>query len=1004
MMAISLGLANKAPETSVMVRSLSLAALGFMLVAPALADDPADRPVDFDAEIRPIFSARCVVCHGPETRKAGLRLDRKKSALRGGDEGAAIEPGDGENSLMVQLVSGEDPDRVMPPKGERLTSEQIAVLKAWIDQGAEWPEDGDDPRSWWSLQALNRPDVPAAVDFPDAPAARNPIDAFLRAKLVEKGLKPSPQADRRTLARRLYFDLTGLPPSPEEVAAFVADPDPTAYEELVDRLLDSPRHGERWARHWLDVAHYGDSHGYDKDKPRPNAWPYRDYVVRAFNADKPFDRFVAEQIAGDALYPDDPDAITALGFLAAGPWDFVGHAEVPETKSDGKVARHLDRDDVVQTVMNTFVGLTAGCAQCHNHKFDPISQEEYFQLQAVFAAVDRADRPYYPDVATTRRARELLARKAEAERNRDRLTAAITARAGPALGELDRMVAAARSPDDRPEYGYHADLAPRDDVAKWVQVDLGRPVEIARVVLHPCRDDFNGIGDGFGFPVRYKVEAADDPTFARGVVAIADRSQADEPNPGVTPQAFPTRATGRHVRVTAVRLAERQNDYNFALAELEVFDRSGANAAAGAAVSALDSIEAPPRWRAANLVDGVAPDLGGGHLDALQAAREAYLARAVAPALLADLKAAEADLARLDAERSALPPPSMVYAATIHDGGDSPFRGTGPDGGRPRRIFVLDRGDVDRPLQEVGPGALNVFRGLSGDLHVAPDRPESERRAALARWLVDERNPLTWRVIVNRVWQYHFGRGIVATPSDFGKMGVPPTHPELLDWLAAEFRDGGRSLKALHRLIVTSAAYRQVSTGDPAAEAIDSGDAFLWRGVRRKLEAEAVRDSVLAVSGLLDPTMYGPPFRDFVLERPEHSPHYEYELMRPDDPSIRRRAIYRFLARSRPEPFMTVLDCADPSMRVEKRGESVSPLQALALYNNGLMLTAAKALAARVERVGDRRARIARAFALALAREPDPDELDGLDALAAEHGVASACRVILNMSEFVFVD
>jgi hypothetical protein len=346
----------------------------------------------------------------------------------------------------------------------------------------------------------------------------------------------------------------------------------------------------------------------------------------------------------------------------------------------------------------------------------------------------------------------------------------------------------------------------------------------------------------------------------------------------------------------------------------------------------------------------------------------------------------------------------MVYAATIHDGGDSPFRGTGPDGGRPRRIFLLDRGDVNRPLKEVGPGALGVFRELPGDLHVAPDRPESERRAALARWLVDDRNPLTWRVIVNRVWQYHFGRGIVATPSDFGKMGEPPTHPELLDWLAAEFRDGGRSLKSLHRLILTSAAYRQAAAGDPAAEAIDSGDAYLWRGHRRKLEAEAVRDSALAVSGLLDPTMYGPPFRNFVMERPEHSPHYEYELMRPDDPTIRRRAVYRFLARSRPEPFMTVLDCADPSMQVEKRGESVSPLQALALYNNGLMLVAAKALAARVEPAGDRRAQVARAFSLALAREPSAEELDGLDALAAEYGVADACRVILNMNEFIFVD
>ncbi|WP_337175986.1 DUF1553 domain-containing protein [Paludisphaera sp.] len=987
-----------------MARPILASALGLLLVAPALADDPTERRVDFEAEIRPILTARCLACHGRETREAGLRLDRKASALRGGHEGSAIEPGDGENSLIVMLVSGEDPDRVMPPKGERLTPAQVAALKAWIDQGAEWPDEGDDPRSWWSLRPLERPAVPAPTPFPDAPPPTNPIDAFIRAKLAEKGLKPSPEADRRTLARRLYVDLTGLSPSPEEVAAFVADPDPLAYEKLVDRLLASPRYGERWARHWLDVAHYGDSHGYDKDKPRPNAWPYRDYVVRAFNADKPFDRFVAEQVAGDALYPDDPAAVAALGFLAAGPWDFVGHAEVPETKSDGKVARHLDRDDMARTVFDTFLGLTVGCAQCHDHKFDPISQEDYYRVQAVFAAVDRADRPLYPDAPSARKARQLAARHADAVRERDRLAAAVAAQAGPALGEIDHLIAAAKSPDDPPEYGYHSDLAPRDDDPKWVQIDLGRPVEIARVTLRPCRDDFNGIGDGFGFPVRYKVEASDDPAFGREVATIADRSGEDQPNPGVAAVHFEAGTTARYVRVTAVRLAERQDDYHFALAELEVFDASGANVAAGVSVSALDSIEAPPRWRAANLVDGVAPGLAGGNVEALTAAREAYMAKAVDPALRAGLAEAEAELSRIEAERSALPKPGMVYAATIHDGGDSPFRGTGPDGGRPRPIFVLDRGNVDHPLKEVGPGAIGVFRELPGDLHVSPDLPESERRAALARWLIDDRNPLTWRVIVNRVWQYHFGRGIVATPSDFGKMGEPPTHPELLDWLAAEFRDGGRSLKDLHRLIVASATYRQAATVDPAAEAVDSGNAYLWRGHRRKLEAEAVRDSALAVAGLLDPTMYGPPFRDFVMERPEHSPHYQYEMMRPDDPAIRRRSIYRFLARSRPQPFMTVLDCADPSMQVDRRGESVSPLQALALYNNGLMLTAAKALADRVETAGDRRAQVARAFALALAREPSADELDGLDALAAEHGVASACRVILNMNEFVFVD
>ncbi len=992
-----------------MARFAIIAGLGFVAAGLAARGDDVlpslDRRIDFEAEVRPLLTARCAACHGQQTQKSGLRLDRKKPALRGGHEGAAITPGDGEGSLLVQLVTGLDEDRIMPPKGGRLTADEVALLRTWIDQGAEWPEEGDDPRSWWSLRPLARPAVPASPAFADAPPARNPIDAFLRAKLAEKGLKPSPEADRRTLIRRLAFDLTGLPPSPEEVAAFVAEPDPRAYEKLVDRLLASPRYGERWARHWLDVAHYGDSHGYDKDKPRPNAWPYRDYVVRAFNADKPYDRFVAEQVAGDVLFPDDPAAVAALGFLAAGPWDFVGHAEVFETKSDGKVARHMDRDDMVAVTINSFLGLTVGCAQCHDHKFDPIAQEDYYRLQAVFAAVDRADRPFYDDPAVARQARDLLAKVEEADRERKRLADAVAAQAGPALAELDGRIASAGSPAaERPEYGYHSALASRDDEARWVQVDLGRTVAIANVVLWPCRDDFNGIGDGFGFPERFKVEASDDPAFAQGVTTLADRTGADEPKPGVAPRSFEAKASGRYVRVTATRLAERLNDYNFALAELEVLDPSGANVAAGAKVAALDTIEAPPRWRAANLVDGIAPGRQSADVERLRADRRALLAKAVDPAVLEAQAKAEEAIRRLDAEKAALPAPRKVYAATIYDGGDAPFRGTGPDGGRPRPIFVLDRGSVDKPGKEVGPGALNVFRELPGELAVSPDRPEGERRAALAKWLVDDRNPLTWRVIVNRVWQYHFGRGIAATSSDFGKMGQTPTHPELLDWLAAEFRDGRRSLKDLHRLIVTSAAYRQAAAGNAEAEAVDSEDAYLWRSPRRKLEAEAVRDSALAVSGLLDPSMYGPAFAEFVMERPEHSPHYEYDLMRPDDPSIRRRSIYRFLARSKPQPFMTVLDCADPSMQVDRRGESVSPLQALALYNNGLMLTCAKALAARVEPAGDRRAQVAEAFKLALAREPSPDELAGLDALAAEHGVASACRVIFNMNEFVFVD
>ena len=346
------------------------------------------------------------------------------------------------------------------------------------------------------------------------------------------------------------------------------------------------------------------------------------------------------------------------------------------------------------------------------------------------------------------------------------------------------------------------------------------------------------------------------------------------------------------------------------------------------------------------------------------------------------------------------PPAGMVYAGTVYNGGSAAFRGTGPDGGKPRPIFILKRGNVQEPIKEVGPGAPPIIPGLPGEFNLPANHREGDRRAALARWLTDQRNCLTWRSIVNRVWQYHFGRAIVATPNDFGHMGQLPTHPQLLDWLAVEFRDGGQSLKSLHRLIVTSATYRQVSTGGDEREKLDVNNAYLWRMNRRKLEAEAIRDAALAVSGKLDLTMYGPAFQDFVVQHPEHSPHYEYQLYDPDNPQARRRSIYRFLVRSKPEPFMTVLDCADPSMQVDKRSETLSPLQALALFNNGFMLAQAKHLAERVKDLGG----IAAAFQLAIGRQPTVEERQSLEKYASKYGLANACRVILNLNEFVFVD
>lgn len=863
------------------------------------------------------------------------------------------------------------------------------------------------PMEWWSLRPLQRPSIPSVA--PGEGQVKNPIDSFVLAKLAERQLSQSPEADRPTLIRRLYFDLIGLPPSPKDAEAFLADTASNAYDTLVDRLLASSAYGERWARHWLDVVHYGETHGYDKDQPRPNAWPYRDYVIRSLNEDKPYGRFVQEQLAGDVLFPGTRDGFEALGFIAAGPWDLIGHAEVPETKMDGMVARHLDRDDMVSNTMQTFNSLTVQCAQCHNHKFDPIAQEDYYRLQAVFAAVDRADKKYDVDPSVGRQRRGLTERQTALLARKKELETRSQQRAGPPLVELDGKIASLeKSAKSSAAAGYHSNIESKPDIAKWVQVDLGRSLPLKSLVLHACKDDFNGIGEGFGFPVRFKVELSDDPAFQTGVTTVADHTKQDFPNPKLNPVSFPAPdRAARHVRITATQLVHRQNDYIFALAELTALTSDGTNAASKATVTALDSIEAAPRWQKVNLTDGWYPGIKVeelGNLTELRQQRTNLLAAATTKEDSLELTGLEAELTRLKAEVEGLPPQSTVYVAAVHTGGGA-FTGTGAKGGKPRPIHILNRGSIQKPGLEVGPGTLKCLLGLPSSFDLPADHAEGQRRAALAQWLTRADNPLTWRSIVNRVWQYHFGRGLVETPNDFGRMGAQPTHPELLDWLAVEFRDGGQSLKQLHKLIVSSATYRQTSASQAAFERLDSNNRYLWRASRRKLEAEAVRDAVLWVAGKLDTRMGGPSFKDFVIEKPEHSPHYEYHLHDPEDPKSHRRSIYRFIVRSQQQPFMTTLDCADPSMQVGRRNESLSPLQALALLNNSLMLTMSKHFAARLEsQGGGLPTQVRTAYYEAIGRPPSASEQQDLEDYARQFGLPPLCRVLFNLNAFSFVD
>jgi len=957
---------------------------------------------------------------------------------------------------------------------------------------------------WWSFKPAVRPTLPpSAIGNPQS-ATNNPIDAFIRAKLAERNLQPSAEADSVTLIRRITFDLIGLPPTPEEVDEFVnlaIGDRQSAIHSLVDRLLASPRYGERWARHWLDVVHFGETHGYDKDKLRMHAWPYRDYVIRSLNDDKPWSRFVEEQLAGDVLYPDDPDGIVALGFIAAGPWDFVGHVELPITKTDGLIARYNDRDDMVMTTFSTFQSLTVHCARCHDHKFDPISAKEYYALQAVFAGVDRANRPYDPDPAVHRQRRALSEERKALEARQGHLKVALAKITNPELASLDQEITnlnarlggepAAKSKEKSPSNGYHSNIEPKPDVTKWVQVDIGRAVALEDIRLVPARPTDFPDTPGFGFPLRFKVELSDNPAFTNALT-LADHTAADFKNPGDTPVVFslagatngsspltpalspgereprsprpneaersrfgdaqnqilplpkgegrgegegisrtpmaPAIPQARYIRVTATKLWERTRDYVFALGELQAF-ANGTNVARGTTVSTLDSIEAG-RWSKKNLVDGYSsraslPDFAPtpeqvtqrraweADLKQLTARRQEVFDSLVPAETKTESANVEAHLAELKKAIAALPEPRQVYAAANEfkpEGSFIPPKGM-------RAVHFLPRGDVKRPQELMPPAALACVPGPDARFELKPDHSEGERRAALAKWLTNVRNLQTRRSIVNRVWQYHFGRGLVDTPNDFGHMGSQPTHPELLDWLAWWFLENGESLKKLHRLIVTSATYQQTSVlpassrqkagetaGETPAARLDADNRLLWRMNRARLDAECIRDAMLFVSGQLDLAMGGPSDRQFFF-KDDHSPVYDYTRFDVDTKEGRRRSIYRHIVRSVTDPFMDCLDAADPSQLVARRNTTLTALQALATLNNPFVLKQCEHFAARLGKISaDVPAQIESAYRLAFSRGPTPEEKERLTAYARKHGLANACRVLLNSTEFMFVD
>jgi len=953
--------------------------------------------VDFEKEIRPLLNDRCIECHGQKKVKANLRLDAKPHAFKGGESGPAIIAGQPDKSPLLQRVTTEDQDQKMPPKGEPLSPAQVALVRLWIEEGAVWPDNDTDRAAsrdsrldHWSVQPLR-------TDFGPAPS----IDAFVRAKLQSAGLAPSPEADRRTLVRRLSFDLLGLPPSSEQVEKFVHDPDPRAYDRLVDELLASPHYGERWARHWLDIAHYADTHGFERDQLRPNAWHYRDYVIASLNADKPYDLFLREQIAGDVLAPKDPQSVIATGFLTAGPWDFVGHVET-QSPMLRRAARAGDLDDIVTQVATSTMAITINCARCHDHKLDPISQREYYGLWAVFAGVKRDNRP----IDTAEVARH-TADKTRLTKTLTDLRAELVKLSGEGLplasvlpenSGIDRKSGAVTNE----KQGYHRDI-PANQLQKVEHVPGVLAVFVPdgrTTVLVADNTPVKGVPSTSGHSWD---TIANRPLNAQRSTKLGDTDFASKGHTMLGMHA------NSGITFDLPKLREMAGLRSMRLTGLVGFG-AFANAAASLAdftvyvdaelkfqklkirkdeTAALD-IEIPPNARTLSLIatdggDGIGSDLLFlGDPKLAPGAEESQLS----PADTARLKELRNQVAQAESALKKLVDPELVYAATPQP--DLPV------------IKVHRRGNPEDEAAEVTPSAFTWAQhapAAFGDNATT----EGARRRALAEWITHPDNPLTRRVIVNRLWHHHFGQGIVTTPSDFGLGGDKPSHPELLDWLAAELLRAGWSLKHLHRLIVTSAIYRQSSlTADPKATALDSNNRLLWRQNPRRLDAESVHDAVLATSGKLDLKAGGPGFKDFDYIG-AYAPVYRY--VAPEKPELWRRSIYRFLVRTTPHRFMTTLDCPDPANLAPARMRTTTALQALTLSNNEFMLRQATHMASRIEKeaaVGS--ARIQRAFALAFQREPSPTELRAAEALVSQQDLFALCRMLINANEFVYLD
>ncbi len=933
--------------------------------------------VDFESEIAPILEQKCVSCHNPNILKGDFSMATRSDILAAGDD--ILVPGDAEASMLHWITvpfDGEPPE--MPEDGDPLTESEAASLAEWIDAGADWPdsivlkEASKADKSWWAYQPLSEPSLYS-------------IDDYIEAKLQESGLSMNPEADRRSLIRRATYDLTGLPPTPDEVERFANDSDPSAYESFIDRLLASPHYGERWGRHWLDVVRFGESVGFEQNWIVEDIWPFRDYVIQSFNEDKPFDRFIQEHLAGDVFGAGRPEVEIGSAFMMAGPYDSVNNQDAAQKAQ----IRANTIDEMINASSGAFLGMTVSCARCHDHKFDPISQEDYYRLYATFAGVSHGSVPWATREEKQSRAealKPLNRRRAELEKELETIDAVILERSH---GDLDRFT----------------ELWSRPSTNRLGTEDTFEPTQAKYVRLICEAQDLNP-KQSSGFRIdEFEVWSAEaNPRNValadNGGIALGKARQIED---------FPNAYGAQHVNdgVSGFRFIAASDRLTIELAEPTWIDRVFFSSAQGEQIPDFFKFVFVAEYRIEVSLDGEnwteaahgrdrqpvskkfinpargEPDRNLSHLDF-------RLIELGATSAEADRKKAlKQEIAAIRREIAAIPNLKTAWLGKRTE-----------DSGH---FHVFIGGSPQRLGDPVYPASLSTLSESVSPYTISADAPESERRLALAEWITDAANPLTPRVLANRVWHYHFGTGIVNTPNDFGYMGGRPTHPELLDFLARQLLNHGWRLKPLHKQVMMSRAYRQSSEWRPDGGVVDADSRLLWRFPPRRLSAEEIRDTVLAISDNLDTSMGGPGFRLYHFMRDNVS---TYEPLDQHGPETYRRSVYHQNARASVVDLMTDFDQADCTLSTPRRSQTTTPLQALTLMNHSFTIDMAESLSSLTRNsIGDEVGpQVDYAYRVAYQRAPSPEERKAAVDAVESYGLRALYRAILNSSELIYLD